>query len=137
MKLSAEKFELELLENNIVKMTIKDGVYLEVEDIITIHKEKKKLVGENKHMVLVMSGKETEVSKEGREEAAKDYITETRIAMAMVVNSLHQKIIGNFFIKVNKPKGHTKLFTCANEALNWLKQLSEEIKLNDIKNQNT
>ncbi|MFN6946166.1 MAG: hypothetical protein ACK4ND_14545 [Cytophagaceae bacterium] len=39
---------------------------------------------------------------------------------ALVINSAVQKMIGNFIIKIHKPPVPTKLFTCKEEAMQWL-----------------
>lgn len=43
-------------------------------------------------------------------------------ADAFVLNSMAQKILANFYIKINKPERPTKFFNNADEALIWLKQ---------------
>ena len=55
--------------------------------------------------------------------ASKEF-TDLRFATAIVTQSIANKIIGNFFIKVNKPASPTKLFSSEELALEWLTQLS-------------
>ena len=43
-------------------------------------------------------------------------------ALAILIYSPLSKIIGNFFMDLNKPQVPAKLFTNELEALNWLKQ---------------
>lgn len=43
-----------------------------------------------------------------------------RIAHAALINSLANRIVGNFYINFNKPCVPTKLFTSNNEAIKWL-----------------
>lgn len=43
-------------------------------------------------------------------------------ADAIVVNSLAQKIIGNFYLKINRPPIPTKLFSKQEDAEKWLLQ---------------
>ena len=43
-------------------------------------------------------------------------------ADAFVLNSIAQKILANFYTKINKPERPTKFFNNADEALIWLKQ---------------
>ncbi len=47
------------------------------------------------------------------------------IAGAILVNNQLQKLLGNFFIHINKPAIPTRLFTDEAEALTWLKQFKE------------
>lgn len=42
--------------------------------------------------------------------------------VAMLINSPLSRMIGNFFLGLNKPKAPTKLFTKESEALAWLQE---------------
>lgn len=46
-------------------------------------------------------------------------------ASAILVNSAITKMIGNFFIDVDKPRSPTRLFTDKQEALKWLEQFQD------------
>lgn len=46
-------------------------------------------------------------------------------AEAYVIHSLNQKILGNFYLKMIKPRRPTKVFTLESEAKKWLKQFSD------------
>lgn len=43
-------------------------------------------------------------------------------AMAIVVDESSPRLMGNFYIKVNKPVKPTKMFTSREEAIAWLKE---------------
>ena len=43
-------------------------------------------------------------------------------ADAFVIRSLPQKIIGNFYLRINKPPIPTKIFSTEGEAIEWLLQ---------------
>ena len=44
------------------------------------------------------------------------------VAAAMLINSPVQRIMGNFFLAVNKPQIPLKLFTSTENAIEWLQQ---------------
>ena len=46
-------------------------------------------------------------------------------AEAYVINSLNQKILANFYLKMIKPKRPTKFFSSEDEAKLWLRQFAE------------
>lgn len=46
-------------------------------------------------------------------------------ASAILVSSPMVKMAANFYIKVNKPKNPTRMFTDRNEAVEWLKQFKQ------------
>ena len=55
-------------------------------------------------------------------EYMKDIANEYGKADAFVISALPQKIMGNFYLKVFKPKVPTKLFSSEEKAVKWLKQ---------------
>lgn len=45
---------------------------------------------------------------------------------AIVISNLAQKIIANFYIKFNKPKMPTKVFTSTDKAIEWILSVMEK-----------
>jgi hypothetical protein len=45
------------------------------------------------------------------------------IAFAILIDSAVSKVVGNFFLGINKPAVPTKLFLEENDAINWLRNL--------------
>lgn len=45
------------------------------------------------------------------------------MAFAILIDSSVSKVVGNFFLGINKPAVPTKLFLSENEALEWLQNL--------------
>ncbi|MES2134352.1 MAG: hypothetical protein V4506_18540 [Bacteroidota bacterium] len=43
-------------------------------------------------------------------------------ADAFVIQSISQKLMANFYVKIFTPERPTKFFTCKDEALEWLEQ---------------
>jgi hypothetical protein len=117
-----KKASIMMLEGNIVKMRVFDNEELEAEDISEIHQAKLSLVGNSTHSVLLISGEHTTITREARELAAKPEYALNRRAKAIVISSIAQRIIGNYFLKVNKPRGLVKLFTSEEAAVKWLRK---------------
>lgn len=61
-------------------------------------------------------------SKEAREYIASDEVSEVVAADAFVIKGLALRIIGNGYLKINKPKRPGKLFSSQTLAVEWLKQ---------------
>lgn len=120
-KIEHSKSTCELIEPRVIEVIVKDNASLEVDDIIEIREANQVLAKGGKYVVLLESGFNTSLSKEAREESSKKEYGETRKAMAFVINSLSQRIVGNFFIQMNKPPTPTKIFTSKKEALTWAK----------------
>jgi hypothetical protein len=121
LKLSTSKAELCLLEPEIVKIQIKDNAELEMFDVLELCKAKLELVKKRPYSVLLVAGKHSSVSKEAREFAARHELAHGRIAKAIVIKNIAQRIIGNYYVKTDKPIGPVRIFACEQEALNWLK----------------
>lgn len=120
-KIITSKFEVTLLEDSIVESYIKAGIVVEIEDLQELKKISSELASHKPYVILVSSGELASFSKEARElSASKNFITNAR-AKAVVVDSIAKKIIGNFYLKVNKPYLQTKLFSDKTEALSWLR----------------
>lgn len=62
------------------------------------------------------------VDKEARAFLAKPESTVLISAGAFLVNNQLQKLLGNFFILIDKPEIPTRLFTNESEAMAWLQQ---------------
>ncbi len=59
----------------------------------------------------------SQFSLKGRNSGAK--------AFAIVIDSSISKVVGNFFMGLNKPEVPARLFTDEDEALKWLKQIGK------------
>lgn len=60
-------------------------------------------------------------TKEAREFVASEERAVRAKAEAFILNSLPQRIVGNFYLRFNKPPVPSKLFTSEEEALAWLR----------------
>jgi hypothetical protein len=62
------------------------------------------------------------LTKETRDYLASEDGCQGIIALAILINSSIGSMIGNFWIRINRPLRPTKLFTNEDEARQWLKQ---------------
>lgn len=115
-------------ENDSTTMWIKNEILFSVikpmpEVNLEIAKENihnRKQFTDNQKMLMFIDFRNVNyVSKEAR-----DYLSENGsegiIAGAFLVDNQINMIIGNFFLKVNKPKAPARLFTNENKAIRWL-----------------
>jgi len=93
---------------------------LEKEDAIRVINNIKSLAKGNITPSLFIASKGFSSTNEAREYFVKNLPKNDISALALVISSLGQKIIGNFFIKVQKPNIPTKIFKTKEEALIWL-----------------
>lgn len=91
-----------------------------MKDLIAAAKE---LGNGKKFLNLVVVENGTLPTKEAREYSSSIEGCKYKLADAFVIDSLAQKIIGNFIVRVHKPPVPTNLFNNKEDALIWLKSL--------------
>ena len=104
----------------LLRMTILEGAEIELENAIQNYETAQSLTGDTKHLLLVDAHANVYISKEARSYSA-ELKPNSPIAMAVVVTSTANRLIGNFYINFNKPKVPTKIFSTEEKAIEWLK----------------
>lgn len=74
--------------------------------------------------LIMFIGEFSTFSKEAREFSANRENLGVITSIAYVLNNLGQRLIINFFIKVNKPTMPIKMFGHEKDAILWLKKLT-------------
>jgi len=67
----------------------------------------------------------TNIPKESMEYMANNEYTNNNTSLAIIINGLPQKLIGNFYLNVMKPKRKTKIFSSKEDAITWLNTINE------------
>lgn len=117
-----KKVSAQIIEDGIVLNHFKSGENIEVEDFYELSKVNYHLVKSKPYTVLASAEELTSFSVEARELVASKKFAGIAIAKALLISGLSQRIIGNFYIRVNKPYINTKLFTDREEAIKWLRE---------------
>jgi len=113
---------IELWDNNITYIKLKDDVQIELEDAKKQYLFlKSKYNGIHKHLILVEPSIESSISKEAREFSSKPESNEMTQATAVIVKSLAHRILINFIIKITHQQTmKMKLFDDKQKAIEWL-----------------
>jgi hypothetical protein len=119
-----EKSTHELLTNGIILVTIHDDVTIDVEEMNLIRETNLKLSNGKKAIVYVDPGKYSYVTSDARKLTSSKEHSKYRKAQAFIVRNLAERIVGDFYIKVQKPSHPVKMFTNKEKALNWLQQFT-------------
>lgn len=106
--------------SRILRIKIRPGAEIELADAIQNYKATKMLTNNDNYLVLVDGRVNLSVSREARSFASQIKTDEGRIAEAFIITSTANKLIGNFYINVNKPLVPTKIFSSEEKALEWL-----------------
>jgi hypothetical protein len=128
---------IKLIDTLIVENKIIDGSNIDVIDLTEIRNINRTLTKDKPYSILLDAGKFTSITAEAREISATEEFSKNLIAKAFVINSIPQRIVGNFYIKVNKPFASTKLFTSKEKAIEWLiHELNKNSNLTELENYN-
>ena len=106
----------------------KDKIDLGIEDAKEVDEVSYEMVKGKPFVTLIdVRDVRSNMTHEAREYfATNKKITDIRKAQAIVVNSLHTKILAEFYIKFNKPTNPVKIFRDYNEAEEWLREIRSE-----------
>lgn len=117
-------YSIFMRDDNIIHLQFQNGFQGCATDARNMVNTFKKIKGEEKSALLIIYEEDNMFSKEAREYISSDEVSEVLRADAMVIKGLALRIIGNGYLKINKPKRPTRLFNSKDAAVEWLKQLS-------------
>jgi hypothetical protein len=107
-------------QNHLVVISPFEGATIDAKEYIEQYHKVVELTGGVSSCVLILTSPFLNVTKAAREESLKPEWQKYTIAQAIVVNNLANRILGNFYIKVMRPKVPNKLFSNEAEAKKWL-----------------
>jgi len=114
--------------DGIVQINSQEDVLFGLQESLLVHSKVNEL-NENKPMLILhVPGKHTNIDDETRKFLSSEKGVKNRLAFAFVLQSLGQKLVANFFLKVNKPKIPTRFFTSQHEAEKWLLSVKARLK---------
>jgi hypothetical protein len=116
------------IDEQIFENIIHKGCEVDVKEINELREANLKLANGKKYAILATLEEFASATKTAREFAASQEFVKDTIANAIFVEHTGHKIVGNFYIKVNKPKINTKLFTDKQKAIDWLYLQLKKIK---------
>ena len=119
--ISDHKFTISLIEEGYYELWIKDNVEIFIEDMERIKDAQKQLCG-NRIPVLISGGKYSTTNVDVMKFLAKNENMPYSKVSAYITSSISQKLLGNFYMKMNKPERPTRFFSNKQDAIDWLKQ---------------
>ncbi len=110
------------LEDDILCVEYIDDIILSEDNVMEFHAIFAKETEERRLKLLVLPGQNTSASREAREYSQRTVLKS--LGEAIVINSLAQRIISNFYISFKSKADYPiKMFNSKDEALKWLKSL--------------
>ncbi len=114
---------IQMLDDATVEIVFNDGVMIELEDLQVGYDLLNEVTQGRALKKIVVTGKRTEITKEarlfGHEQSVRN--KDQVIAEAIIVHSLYQKMVINFYIRFIKDSYPTRFFTDYDKAKEWLK----------------
>ncbi len=124
-RMEGERFKLWIDEHGIVHAHFKH----DTEDLAGAKKgveEIKQISGGVRHPVLVDIRRIKKISLDARRYYASEDSIGAHLAVALLAGSTMSRMIGNFFLGVNRPKFPVKLFDDESKAIEWLKKVKDQ-----------
>lgn len=105
----------------LIEFKIKKDITLQAVDVWESRDMSVQYIPGKKFLVLFEAEDGADVSGDARRAGASVEYTKHVDALALFSQKLHEKIIGNLFLKINKPLVPTKFFDDREEAIAWLR----------------
>jgi hypothetical protein len=109
------------------------GIFLDVEEMKKMLESAVTFTEYNQYYAIIDTTNDSDSTKDAREYYSNNEFNKYRLADAFIVKSLPLRMVINFFIRMNKPKVPTKMFTTKEQAIDWISELKEKA----MKNKNT
>ncbi len=123
--LSTRCATFKLIEAGILHIVLIENSEIDLEESKLMQQQSQLLTEGKKFVALIDARTKVFVTKESREWGSTAEAQKNMIAQAILINSLANRLVGNFIIKFHKPVAKTALFTDETSALKWLRtQLS-------------
>ncbi len=123
-EIELEKAFLYLVGDNLTILKFKDNVSFKLEDAVEVNEITFNWIKGKSFTTLVdATNIRSDISEEAKDFFSNDKkITDLQKAQALVLNSLHNRIIATFYMKFQKPSMPVKIFSDIDKALDWLKK---------------
>lgn len=121
-ELTYERFTLAVHEDGYYVVSVFNDQEFTIEDLRTLVKAQEEHLGSEKLPVLVMCAENASTNTDLLKVLSKNQNNPFSKADAFVIESMAQKILANFYIRIFKPERPTKFFNNKHEAVAWLKQ---------------
>lgn len=111
---------------SIIKIVYKDDYEFNISDAKESLIELQKATQGKAFPILKIPGKYSSIDTEARKFISSDEGMRLSVAEAFVTSFLPHRIIGNFYMKINKPVKPTAFFDSEEKAIEWLKQFIDK-----------
>lgn len=111
-----------LIEDNVLIVNYKEGLHITYEIAEQIVRERLTFTKGKKMPVIINSHGVISINKPAREYLASENGTAGLSATAIIVDSDYTRLLGNFFLFVNKAKIPVRIFSDIPRSVKWLQK---------------
>lgn len=111
-----------LVEEGILFIRLMEDSEIDIDESKLMQQKSLAITEGKKFVALIDARAQIVVSKESREWGSTAEAQKNMLAQAIIVNSMANRIVGNFIIKFHKPIAKTRLFSDEETALVWLRE---------------
>ena len=129
-ELKGSLFTLKLRDNGIVQLNTDDNAYFTINEAKEYVVALEKITKGIPHLILKVPGIHASVDNETRSYMATHEALRFSISEAVVVRNLGQRILGNFYLKFDKPIKLVRLFDNIENGEKWLLDFASRVKKN-------
>lgn len=122
----SEIFNSREIAPGIIETSVLDHATFDIQDVWEAKKINNEISGGQPYAYLGVLGEFSVVTEEAKKLMASKEIIGNTVAKALLIQSLSDRILANFYLKVTRPILKTKVFTNREKAISWLK--SELVK---------
>ena len=114
--------DIQLLDLGIIKVDMLDGFTIDLEESVQINIAEGELLNgvPSSGLVLMVADSTTQFTNDARSFSASKEGLRFSLAEALVVKTLAQRLVVNFYLKINKPSVPSKAFDSEESAIEWL-----------------
>ena len=114
--------DVQLLDNGIIKIDMLEGFTIDLEESVQINIAQGELLNgaPEQGLTLMMVDSTTQFTNDARDFSASKQGLRFSKAEALVVKTLAQRLVVNFYLKINKPSVPSKAFDTEESAIEWL-----------------
>ena len=126
---STDQYIIRELEEGIIENSILDKTIVDTDLAHELKRINMSIAQGKKYGIVVTADPYTSITSEARQLISSPEYKKDTLAKAIIVQSLPQRIVSNFYLRFNKPAIPTRLFNDKESAMQWLRKHSQTRKL--------
>jgi len=121
-EIETEIADISIVTDNIIRITLKNEIIIDPEDVLELKSHCKKLMKDSKFGVLISTRDKFSINRDAWRVSVSERFDERTKAKAILIKNPVYLMLGKMSLKVDKPFVKTKFFSDEKKALKWLEK---------------